>query len=125
MSLDFAVDLERELHPFRCHVIGHQAREHPDVSNTTHSDLGLEGAFLEWHLTTPSFYLYSFRKKKSCLVNADITVDDIKQMHDADSAGYFEGKAPEEDADVTYQTLSQADGVPVSAPPAATAENAM
>eukprot|EP00961_Rhodomonas_salina_P031466 423842-Rhodomonas_salina.1 len=35
---DFTVDLERELHPFGCHVIGHLAREHPNVSNTTHSD---------------------------------------------------------------------------------------
>lgn len=33
----FAVDLERELHPFGFHVIGHLEHKHPDVSNTTHS----------------------------------------------------------------------------------------
>eukprot|EP00961_Rhodomonas_salina_P009662 130627-Rhodomonas_salina.3 len=102
---DFAVDLLREMHPFGCHVIGHLAREHPDVTDTTNSDSGLEGAFLGWHLTTPSFYMWSFRKRKvvrlsdptffdssfpfrdpTCLVNPSVTGAEIKAMHDADGA---------------------------------------
>eukprot|EP00961_Rhodomonas_salina_P206192 2783289-Rhodomonas_salina.1 len=33
----------------------------------------------------------------SCLINNDITADEIKQMHNADGAGNFAGEEPEED----------------------------
>jgi len=76
-------------------LIGQLPREHPLVANTTHSDRGLEGAFLGWDLATPTVWMWSFLLKKpirlhdptfydskypfadpSCLVNrSDLTVD--------------------------------------------------
>eukprot|EP00961_Rhodomonas_salina_P140194 1886628-Rhodomonas_salina.1 len=48
-----------------CYVIGHMSLEHPLVkSDTTHEDRALEGAFLCWDLTTPTFWMWSFRLKQ-------------------------------------------------------------
>eukprot|EP00961_Rhodomonas_salina_P097969 1318494-Rhodomonas_salina.1 len=35
-------------------------KEHPLVVDTTHSDRGVEGAFLGWHDSTPTCWMYSF-----------------------------------------------------------------
>jgi len=99
----FCQKLSRDLHPFGCYVIGRLPREHPEVKDTTHSDRGLEGAFLGWDLHTPTVWIWSFRKKKAVrmhdpvfyntrfpfknpeiLLNRDLTWDDVKKMHAED-----------------------------------------
>jgi len=45
-------------------VTGHLPREHPDVADTTHDDRAEEGVFLGNDLTTPTFWLWSFKHKK-------------------------------------------------------------
>ena len=65
-SHTFNQSAERDLAaPWGCYVIGHMSREHPLVkSDTTHEDRALEGAFLGWDLTTPTFWMWSFRLKQ-------------------------------------------------------------
>eukprot|EP00961_Rhodomonas_salina_P239947 3241589-Rhodomonas_salina.1 len=60
-------DFECDLQLFGCYVRGHLSREHPLVGeDTTHVDRGLEGVFLgcQWDLTTPTFWLWSFKLRK-------------------------------------------------------------
>mmetsp|Transcript_29944 Transcript_29944/g.61572 ORF Transcript_29944/g.61572 Transcript_29944/m.61572 type:complete len:247 (+) Transcript_29944:34-774(+) len=99
----FCQRLSRDLHPFGCYVIGRLPREHPEVIDTTHSDRGLEGAFLGWDLHTPTVWLWSFRKKKAIrmhdpvfyntrfpfknpdiLLNRDLTLAEVREMHAVD-----------------------------------------
>mmetsp|Transcript_30763 Transcript_30763/g.63643 ORF Transcript_30763/g.63643 Transcript_30763/m.63643 type:complete len:452 (-) Transcript_30763:341-1696(-) len=113
----FCQRLSRDLHPFGCYVIGHLPRDHPEVRDTTHSDRGLEGAFLGWDLHTPTVWLWSFRKKRAVrmhdptfyddrfpfknpdiLLNRDLTVDDVQRMHAADLEVSEKGNAMGEDA---------------------------
>jgi hypothetical protein len=61
---DFNHNLRRDIQTFGCYVIGQLPREHPLVKDTTHSDRGLEGAFLGWDLLTPTCWIYSFRLQK-------------------------------------------------------------
>eukprot|EP00961_Rhodomonas_salina_P267281 3611635-Rhodomonas_salina.1 len=59
---DFEWDLTA---PWGSYMIGHLSREHPLVKeDTTHEDLALEGAFLGWNLTTPTFWMWSFRLRQ-------------------------------------------------------------
>jgi hypothetical protein len=62
-------DLERDRHVFGSYVTGHLPREHPHVADTTHDDLAEEGVFLGNDLThthtTPTFWLRSFKHKKT------------------------------------------------------------
>lgn len=61
----FSQDFARDLQPFGCYVSGHLSREHPLVGeDTMHADRGLGGAFLGWDLTTPTFWLWSFKLRK-------------------------------------------------------------
>jgi hypothetical protein len=46
-------------------VTGHLPREHPHVADTTHDDRAEEGVFLGNDLTTPTFWLWSFKHKKT------------------------------------------------------------
>ena len=39
--------------------------EHPLVKDTTNSDRALEGAFLGWDVSTPTAWIWSFRKKEA------------------------------------------------------------
>ena len=57
-------DLERDRHVFGSYVTGHLPREHPHVADTTHDDRAEEGVFLGNDLTTPIFWLWSFKHKK-------------------------------------------------------------
>jgi hypothetical protein len=58
-------DLERDRHVFGPYVTGHLPREHPHVADTTHDDRAEEGVFLGNDLTTPTFWLWSFKHKKT------------------------------------------------------------
>jgi hypothetical protein len=58
-------DLERDRHVFGSYVTGHLPREHPHVADTTHDDRAEEGVFLGNDLTTPTFWLWSFKHKKT------------------------------------------------------------
>ena len=57
-------DLKRDRHVFGSYVTGHLPREHPHVRDTTHDDRAEEGIFLGNDLTTPTFWLWSFRHRK-------------------------------------------------------------
>jgi hypothetical protein len=57
-------DLERDRHVFGSYVTGHLPREHPHVADTTRDDRAEEGVFLGNDLTTPTFWLWSFKHKK-------------------------------------------------------------
>eukprot|EP00961_Rhodomonas_salina_P032295 435571-Rhodomonas_salina.1 len=59
----FSQALHRDLVPFGCYTIRLLPRESPEVKDTTHSDRGLEGAFLGWDLATPTVWIWSFKKK--------------------------------------------------------------
>eukprot|EP00961_Rhodomonas_salina_P070911 952249-Rhodomonas_salina.1 len=53
--------MECDLHPWGCYVVAKLSKEHPLVSeNTTHADRGIKGAFLGWHYSTPTCWIYSF-----------------------------------------------------------------
>eukprot|EP00961_Rhodomonas_salina_P048493 650912-Rhodomonas_salina.1 len=73
------------------------------MENKTHADRGLEGAFLGWHDTTLTCFVYSFRLQlilrvqdavfehnedypfldPACLVTPGILTDDqVKEMHE-------------------------------------------
>ena len=105
----FSQSLHRDLQPFGCYTIRRLPREHPEVQDTTHSDCGLEGAFLGWDLYTPTVWLWSFKKRKpvrmhdpvffkskfpfsdpTVLLNKDFTKQEVQQMHSAVSAGVME-----------------------------------
>jgi hypothetical protein len=58
-------DLERDRHVFGSYVTGHLPREHPHVADTTHDDRAEKGVFLGNDLTTPKFWLWSFKHKKA------------------------------------------------------------
>eukprot|EP00961_Rhodomonas_salina_P117953 1587375-Rhodomonas_salina.2 len=87
--------LHRDLHPFGCYVIGHLLRESQEVPDTTHSDWGLEGAFLGWDIATPTVWLWSFRKQEPVLMHdpifycKEITAADIAKMRSADTDDGF------------------------------------
>eukprot|EP00961_Rhodomonas_salina_P108938 1465982-Rhodomonas_salina.1 len=104
----FSQALHHDLHPFGCYVIGHLPRESPEVTDTTHSDSGLEGAFLGWDITTLTVWIWSFRRKEpvrmhdpvfywsklpfsdpSVLLNRDITVQEIARMRETDPVDGF------------------------------------
>ena len=54
----------RDLHRFGSYVTGHLPRAHPLVDNETLGDRALEGVWLGNDLTTPTFWMYSFRLRK-------------------------------------------------------------
>ena len=58
-------DLKRDRHIFGSYVTGHLPREHPHVADTTHDDRAEEGVFLGNDLTTPTFWLWSFKHRKA------------------------------------------------------------
>eukprot|EP00961_Rhodomonas_salina_P095145 1280030-Rhodomonas_salina.1 len=102
----FDFNMERDLHPWGCYVVVKLSKEHPLVSeNTTHADRGIKGAFLGWHDSTPTCWIYSFRLQHilrmqdvvfnhddeypflypSCLVTPGILSDDqVVEMHKTD-----------------------------------------
>eukprot|EP00961_Rhodomonas_salina_P165890 2235359-Rhodomonas_salina.2 len=59
----FSTALHKDLHPFGCYTVSKLPQEHPEVTDTTNSDRGLEGAFLGWDLLTPTVWIWSFKKK--------------------------------------------------------------
>ena len=88
----------------------HLNREHPHVADTTHDDRAEEGVYLGNDLTTPTFWLWSFRHRKAMRLSdpkhfdhilpflqpADVhhsiplNNDDIGRMHAIDDAATFE-----------------------------------
>jgi hypothetical protein len=54
----------RYLHLFYSYVTGHLPRTHPLVENETMDDRALEGVWLGNELSTPMFWLYSFKLRK-------------------------------------------------------------
>ncbi len=62
---DALLHLKRDRHVFGSYVTGHVSREHPHVADTTHDDHAEEGVFLGNDLTTPTFWLWSFKHKKA------------------------------------------------------------
>jgi hypothetical protein len=64
-------NLVRDLHVFGSYVTGHLPREH--VTDTTHDDRAEEGVFLGNDLTTPNFWMYSFRAKVMMLSDPKAT----------------------------------------------------
>jgi hypothetical protein len=50
-------------------LAGHLPREHPHVPDTTHDDRAEEGVFLGNDLTTPIFWLWSFKHKKAMRIS--------------------------------------------------------
>ena len=103
-------DLERDRHVFGSYVTGHLPREHPHVADTTHDDRAEEGVYLGNDLTTPTFWLWSFRHRKAMRLSdpkhfdhilpflqpADVhhsiplDSDDIGRMHAIDDAATLE-----------------------------------
>jgi len=49
---------------FGFYVTGHLPREHPHVADTTHDDRAEEGVFLGNDLTTPTFWMWSFKHRR-------------------------------------------------------------
>jgi len=123
---NFSHSLERDITTFGCLAVGVLPREHPDVSDTTHSDRGLEGAFLGWDLTTPTCWIYSFKKRKpvrltdvrcfnrrfpfrdpSMLLNKeDIDEEEIARMHAQDEVTTGEDEMGEDDYENDFCTPS-------------------
>ena len=105
-------DLKRDRHVFGSYVTGHLPREHPHVVDTTHDDRAEEGVFLGNDLTTPTFWLWSFRHRKVMRLSdpkhfdhilpflqpADVhhaiplTPQDIVRMHETDDAASADGR---------------------------------
>ena len=97
-------DETRDLHQFGSYVTGHLPRTHPLVINETLDDRALEGVWLGNDLTTPTFWMYSFRTRKVVRLSdprhfdhilpflqpadiphkIDLTAADICDMHAAD-----------------------------------------
>ena len=57
-------DEARDLHQFGSYVTGHLPRTHPLVENETLDDRALEGVWLGDDLSTPMFWMYSFKLRK-------------------------------------------------------------
>jgi hypothetical protein len=57
-------DEARHLHRFCSYVTGHLPRTHPLLENETLDDRALEGAWLGNDLSTPMFWMYSFKLRK-------------------------------------------------------------
>ena len=57
-------DEARDLHRFGSYVTGHLPRTHPLVENETLDDRALEGVWLGNDLSTPMFWMYSFKLRK-------------------------------------------------------------
>ena len=67
----FSQSVHRDLIPPGCWIAGHLTREHPLVQeDVTHADRADEGVFLAWDLTTPTAWLYSFKRRK--IVRMDV-----------------------------------------------------
>ena len=62
-------NLVKDLHVFGSYVTGHLPHAHPHVADTTHDDRDEEGVFLGNDLTTPNFWMYSFRAKKVMMLS--------------------------------------------------------
>jgi hypothetical protein len=95
---------------FGSYVGGHLPREHSYVADTTHDDRAEEGVYLGNFLTTPTFWLWSFRHRKAMRLSdpnhfdhilpflqpADVhhsiprISDDIKRMYATDNAATFD-----------------------------------
>jgi hypothetical protein len=110
-------NLVKDLHVFGSYVTGHLPREHPHVADTTHDDRAEEGVFLGNDLTTPNFWMYSFRAKKVMMLSDPkhwdhilpfmqpgdvphkiaLTDADIRAMHAADG---------HEDSDVSVDVVT-------------------
>jgi len=54
-------DEAHDLHRFGSYVTGHMPRTHPLVENETLDDRALEGVWLGNDLSTPMFWMYSFK----------------------------------------------------------------
>ena len=67
-------NLVKDLHVFGSYVTGHLPREHPHVTDTTHDDRAEEGVFLGNDLTTPNFWMYSFRAGKVMMLSDPIGI---------------------------------------------------
>jgi hypothetical protein len=57
-------DEARDFHLFGSYVTGHLPRTHPLVENETLDDRALEGVWLGNDLSTPMFWMYSFKLRK-------------------------------------------------------------
>ena len=56
---------ERDLRAWGCLVTGRLPTEHPLVQvDKTNADRSLQGAFLGWHDTSPTFWMYSFKLQR-------------------------------------------------------------
>eukprot|EP00961_Rhodomonas_salina_P056970 766051-Rhodomonas_salina.1 len=50
-------DFQSDIQVWACYVTGHLPSEHPLVKeDKTNVDWALEGAFMGWHYTTPTFW---------------------------------------------------------------------
>ena len=97
-------DEARDLHRFGSYVTGHLPRSHPLVDNETLDDRALDGVWLGNDLTTPMFWMYSFKLRKVVRLSdprhfdhilpflcpddiphrIDLSADDICTMHEED-----------------------------------------
>jgi hypothetical protein len=97
-------DETRDLHRFGSYVTGHLPRTHPLVENETLDDRALEGVWLGNDLSTPMFWMYSFKLRKVVRLSdprhfdhilpflcpediphrIDLSADDICTMHEED-----------------------------------------
>jgi hypothetical protein len=110
-------NLVKDLHVFGSYVTGHLSHTHPHVADTTHDDRAEEGVFLGNDLTTPNFWMYTFRADKVMILSdpkhwdhilsfmhpgdvphrITLTDADIRAMHAADD---------HEDSDVTVDVVT-------------------
>jgi hypothetical protein len=74
-------DEARDLHRFGSYVTGHLPRTHPLVENETLDDRALEGVWLGNDLSTPMFWMYSF--KHEYIQNMGVLRSSCK-MHEED-----------------------------------------
>mmetsp|Transcript_30800 Transcript_30800/g.63788 ORF Transcript_30800/g.63788 Transcript_30800/m.63788 type:complete len:919 (-) Transcript_30800:650-3406(-) len=115
----FSQSLHRDLHPFGCYTIGTLPREHPDVTNTTLSDRGLEGAFLGWDLATPTCWIWSFRKKKPVRLHDPVFYDKRFPFSDPTclvNRDDLSLTAEDEDDELSQRPTQQPETTPVAAP---------
>ncbi len=97
-------DEARDLHLFGSYVTGHLPRTHPLVENETLDDRALEGVWLGNDLSTPMFWMYSFKLRKVVRLSdprhfdhilpflcpediphrIDLSAEDICKMHEED-----------------------------------------
>ena len=100
----FCHDEAHDLHWFGSYVTGHLPRTHPLVENETLDDRALEGVWLGNDLSTPMFWMYSFKLRKVVRLSdprhfdhilpflcpediphrIDLSADDICTMHEED-----------------------------------------